>query len=334
MGRVPPDWSNRHYRTTAALPVPHRSDGRLRVHCALLRPVTLRVRLVHITDPHLTSLAGWRPGPRSGKRWLSWLSWYTGRSERHRRERLDALVDALRREQPDIWAVTGDLCQIGLERETADARRWLEGLARPETTLVVPGNHDIFANDSAAWIHRDWAEYLHVDPERPKWPVVRRHGDVVLIGLNSAIVTPVFRARGRIGREARARMERLLDAHRGAFRVVLIHHPPLPGTCKARKALVDDREISTLLTRHGPGLVLHGHLHRNRCWPRTSEQGHETRVYCTGSASAAGKQGAAAARIFEIERRNGGFDTEMRLIELDENGRLRTAEHDRWEAPG
>lgn len=292
------------------------------------------MRLVHITDPHLTSLAGWRPGPRAGKRWLSWLSWQRGRRHRHRRDRLDALVDALKRDTPDAWAVTGDLCQIGLEREAIEARQWLETLAPPESTLVVPGNHDLFAADSAAWIHRRWAEYLHVDPERPEWPVVRRHGDVVLIGLNSAIVTPVLLARGRVGRRVRDRLERVLEAHRDAYRVILIHHPPLPGACKPRKALADDGELSAVIARHRPALVLHGHLHRNAGWPESSAAGPAARIYCTASASASGKQGAAAARIFEIERRGAGFETEMRLMVLDGNGRLRMAEQDRWESAG
>lgn len=290
------------------------------------------MRLIHLTDPHLTALDHRHRGSLTGKRWLSWLSWRTGRSERHLRSRLDALVAALETEAPDAWAVTGDLCQVGLEAEIEDARDWLAGLDRPERVLVVPGNHDIFAPDSAAPLFRRWAEYLHVDPECPEWPVVRRFGDVALIGVNSAVVTPVLRAGGRLGTEMRGRLERVLADHRGHCRVVLIHHPPLPGVCKRRKALADDAETAEILRRHDPAMVLHGHLHRNRAW-KPAENG-ETRVFCTASASAGGGLGAAAARVFDVDRTDAGFEIRMRLLELDEAGRAGPTETVCWESAG
>lgn len=290
------------------------------------------MRLIHLTDPHLTVLDHRHRGLLTGKRWLSWLSWRTGRRERHLRSRLDALIAALETEAPDAWAVTGDLCQVGLEAEIEEARDWLIGLDRPERVLVVPGNHDIFAPDSSAPLLRRWAEFLHVDPERPEWPVVRRYGDIALIGVNSAVVTPVLRASGRLGTEMRGRLERVLAAHRGYCRVVLIHHPPLPGVCKRRKALADDTETAEILRRHAPAMVLHGHLHRNRAW-NAGEDG-ETRVFCTASASAGGPLGSAAARVFDIERTNAGFEIRMRLLELDEAGRAGSSQSMRWESSG
>ncbi len=292
------------------------------------------MRLIHITDPHLTSLAHWRPGLRAGKRWLSWLSWQTGRRRRHRRERLDSLTTALAAKQPDAWAITGDLCQIGLDAEAAEARDWLNRLASPERTLLVPGNHDVFARDSDGPIRRRWADYLHVDPDSPQWPVTRRFEDLVLIGLNSAIVTPPLRAGGRLGADMRRRLVECLRAHRGRCRVVLIHHPPLPNTCKPRKALSDDAELTEILRQHGPALVLHGHLHRNREWALADGAAGMTRVFCTASASASGKQGAAAGRMFDIRAGKNGFEIEMRLMLLDAGGRVHEAEHQQWETTG
>jgi len=292
------------------------------------------VRLIHLTDPHLTTLSNRRPGLREGKRWLSWLSWQTDRSRRHRRARLDALTGALAAERPDVWAVTGDLCQIGLPGEAAEARAWLDGLAPPHRVLLVPGNHDIFAPDSAGAIDRHWAPYLHVDASATGWPVVRRFGDVVLIGLNSAVVTPPLRAGGRLGHAMLERLEHALARHSGACRVVLIHHPVLPGACRPRKALDDVAELAPILERQGPAVVLHGHLHRNREWRLDATNGGKTRVYCTASASAAGRQGAASARLFDVARCGDGFRIEMHLMLLDAGDRLHAVTRERWECPG
>ena len=292
------------------------------------------MRLIHLTDPHLTSLDALRPGLGAGKRWLSWMSWMGRRRERHREHRLAALTRHLKTTEPDAWAITGDLCQIGLEQEAVEAARWLAELAPPERTLLVPGNHDIFARDSLATIPRYWAEHLHVDPDSPTWPVVCHFGDVALIGLNSAVVTPVLRASGRVGREMRDRLGEALDAHRGFCRVVLIHHPPAPGVCKRRKALTDDSEVSELMVEHGAAMVLHGHLHHNREYSMAARGGNPLPVFCTASASANGRQGAAAARIFDIESNAGGYRIGMRLEALDGRNRAHTIEKREWNSAG
>ncbi len=54
---------------------------------------------------------------------------------------------------------------------------------------------------------------------------------MALIGLCSAVPTPPFVASGRLGREQLDAFEGELRAlsNEGLARVVLIHHPPLPG---------------------------------------------------------------------------------------------------------
>jgi len=292
------------------------------------------MRLIHLTDPHLTSLDTWRPGPGSGKRWLSWLAWQTRRRHRHHPARLSALTAHLEAARPDAWAITGDLCQIGLEQEAREAAVWLERLAPSERILLVPGNHDIFAPDSAESISRHWAHWLHVDPAAPEWPVVRAFGEATLIGLNSAVVTPVLKAGGRLGEAMRARLGQVLEAARGSCRIVLIHHPPLPGSCKPRKALADDRELTAVLEKAGAAMVLHGHLHGNREYRLDCADGATTAVFCTASASASGKQGAAAARTFDIEAVAAGYRIEMRLDALDASNRLHTIERKTWTSAG
>ena len=293
----------------------------------------MRMRLIHLTDPHLTSLDAWRPGVKSGKRWLSWLSWQTRRRHRHRPARLAALTAYLKDAKPDAWAITGDLCQLGLEAEAREAASWLSELAPANQVLLVPGNHDIFARDSAESITRRWSAWLHVNSQKPEWPVVRTFGEITLIGLNSAVVTPILQAGGKLGQAARARLDQALKASQGSCRVVLIHHPPLPGSCKPRKALADDREMASVLEKRGAALALHGHLHQN-LENRLKRGASEIAVFCTASASAVGLQGAAAARIFDIDPAADGYRIKMRLEALDASNRVQTIDRKEWISTG
>jgi len=294
------------------------------------------LRLIHITDPHLTSPRDWKPGLSGAKRGLSWLSWQTKRRSRHRRDRLDALTRSLGRYKPDCWAITGDLCQIGLDAEIREAADWLNTIATPDKLLVVPGNHDVFASDSLPSILRHWSPFLHI--EEVGWPVVRRLGDIALIGINSAVVTPILMAGGSLGDDMRQRLAEALSRHQDCCRVVLIHHPPDPGACKARKALADAPQLTELLKRHGAALIRHGHLHRNRA-ARIDNGDRPIRIRCTASASAAGQQGAASARLFDIQRHendgdhapdNNRFRVREELLMLDAGNRLHAVESKTW----
>src|SRR6056297_2387095 len=172
------------------------------------------MRLAHLTDPHLTPLpTGW-PGGWPSKRWLSWLSWQRRRRHLHRRERLDALVETVRHQNPDAWAVTGDLCQTGTADEIDVATAWLQPLAAAERIIVTPGNHDVFGPGSRARIDADWAKWLHAPEDRV---AVRRFGPATLIAVDSAIVTPVASARGELGPTGRARLARALHDATGTI---------------------------------------------------------------------------------------------------------------------
>jgi 3',5'-cyclic AMP phosphodiesterase CpdA len=109
-----------------------------------------------------------------------------------------------------------------------------------------------------------------------RFPYVRIQGPVALIGLNSAMPTPPFVASGRLGdvqiAQFAAALERLGEA--GLIRVVLIHHPPLPGQAPPRRALQDADKLAAVLDRCGAELVLHGHNHREMlAWRTHSARG-------------------------------------------------------------
>src|SRR3546814_8490269 len=99
--------------------------------------------LAHLSDPHLP-MEGMRLGVRDyfSKRLLSYISWQMSRRWRHRPEVLAHIAADIAREAPDHVAVTGDLTNLSLPAEFAQAHGWLSGLGAPATVSIIAGNHD------------------------------------------------------------------------------------------------------------------------------------------------------------------------------------------------
>jgi 3',5'-cyclic AMP phosphodiesterase CpdA len=260
--------------------------------------------LAHLSDPHLGSMPAPRLAELFSKRLIGYLNWRRGRKALHRVEVLQALVRDLKAAAPDHIAVTGDLVNIALAGEFAPAREWLETLGTPADVTVVPGNHDAYVRATRGHFHRIWRDYMHGDEgggDPSAFPFVRRRGPVVLIGLSSAVPTGPFMATGRLGGEQLGRFAAMLAAlpDDGAFRVVLIHHPP---RSRARhKRLIDAAAFRAVLAQHGADLVLHGHDHvHSLVWL----DGPGRRIPAVGvpSASARGIHHAHAAyNLYQID---------------------------------
>jgi 3',5'-cyclic AMP phosphodiesterase CpdA len=226
--------------------------------------------IAHLSDVHLSPIDGFTPRHWSLKRALGYANWLRQRRASFDRSVLDRIVADIEAAEPDHIAVTGDLVNIGLPQEHINALAWLQTLGPPQRVSVVPGNHDIYVR-----LRRDpgaerWARYMASDagepaPGEPRFPFLRRLGPVGLIGVNSAVPTLPLLASGRVGQAQRERLADLLESLRreGLFRLVLIHHPPLPGQATRLRALKDAAELKALLVRHGAELVIHGHNHIN-----------------------------------------------------------------------
>jgi len=226
--------------------------------------------LAHISDLHLTSLKNVRVTQLLSKRILGYLSWWYKRRFVHRLDIVKSLTDDLHALQPDHIAVTGDLTHIGLPGEFVDAGEWLKRLGDSSRITVIPGNHEAYSK--GAWFKSCsmWAPYLESDYKDDDiiktedfFPSLRVRGDIALIGLSSATASPPFLAVGSLGRTQLERLEGLLKktGEQGLFRVILIHHHPIPGSIKWRKRLVDSKALVDILIRQGAELVLHGHTH-------------------------------------------------------------------------
>lgn len=271
------------------------------------------MRLIHLTDLHLTSLAGHSFWRLRGKRRLGYLSWTRRRRFIHRPEVLDRLITAVRAEGADQIVVSGDLVQLGLADEIAAAAEYLPRLGPPDSVLVVPGNHDLYAPDSWPRVRERWREYLDLDSPGAGHPVRRTVGSFDLLGLSSACPSPVFKATGRLGEDQLRRLGRELEesAARGHFCCLALHHPPLPGMISERKALSDAAALERVIAAGRVHLVLHGHVHENR------ELEHDrTAIFGTASASSASLSAPAAYRRFDVEPEDGRWRVRMRLCAL------------------
>ena len=284
------------------------------------------MRLIHLTDPHLSSLEPFSFLTVKGKRKSGYLSWYRKRQYIHRPEILERLTQAVRDESPDQILLTGDLVHIGLEDEIIEASRWLRRLGTPEQVVLIPGNHDNYAPDSLAAMNRHWCDYLPeqdagINDYTSAYPAVRIIGDLRLVGVNTSCVTRIFSAEGELGK---AQLSRLRDAlrhpvsgpgsesqERPEFTCLLIHHPPLPEMTKQRKALRDAGDLQLVIEEQQPDLILYGHLHCNR----TAQYG-EIRTFCTASASSVND---ASYRVFDVKKMDDGWHCHMRLMSLEKH---------------
>jgi 3',5'-cyclic AMP phosphodiesterase CpdA len=294
--------------------------------------------LAHLSDLHLSSLAGVGLRALLGKRILGYVSWRRKRRHEHRIDVLDALRIDVQAERFDHIAVTGDLTHLGLPHEFREAATWLARLGNPEGITVVPGNHDAYVRESWGDTFAQWSAYMQGDDadaarrSDDAFPSLRLRREVALIGLSTARPSAPFLARGRLGERQLQRLDQLLEqtGRAGLFRIVLLHHPPAAHTVRWRKSLQDGAALRDVLARHGAELVLHGHAHFSAATYLDAARG---RILAIGvpSASAIGRKvdRHATYHVYRIARADGRWRlrVSVRAFSLDrgrfvpENGR-------------
>jgi 3',5'-cyclic AMP phosphodiesterase CpdA len=88
----------------------------------------------------------------------------------------------------------------------------------------------------------------------------------------------------------------------------MIHHPPLPGQAKPRRALTDADRLSEVLRAAGVELVLHGHNHRDMVATFTTVAGPALiSGIASGSMAGGGRHPSARYAVHRISRTGSGW---------------------------
>jgi 3',5'-cyclic AMP phosphodiesterase CpdA len=270
--------------------------------------------LAHLSDPHLAPLPEPRWTELIGKRVTGYINWQRKRRFIHDLAVLATIVADMKHQAPDHVAVTGDIANIATAAEFLRGRDWLESLGTPRDVSFVPGNHDIYVPEAAAFAARQWGAQMSDDDGVDGFPYLRRRGNVALVGVSSGVPTAPFLATGWIGTKQLAALAITLGKLKAEnlFRVVMIHHPPVSGAAR-HKRLLDAPVLLRVIAAHGADLLIHGHDHVHMLNWLDGPNG--TKVPAVGVPSASAKPGtdkdAAAYNLYRIDGAPGAWTCEM-----------------------
>jgi 3',5'-cyclic AMP phosphodiesterase CpdA len=217
--------------------------------------------------------------------------------------------------------MTGDVINLALPEEFVRGRAWLNTLGSPDDVSVVPGNHDIYVAEALRLLPR-WRSFMSSDESGIASPYVRRRGPLAIIGVTSGVPTAPFLATGWVGGDQLARLRHhLIELKKqGAFRVVLIHHPPISEASKT-KLLLDAPVFLRVIAEAGAELVLHGHDHIHSL---VRLKGPDGMVPAMGVPSASAATGGdwtpAAYNLYRIDGAPGAWRCQATSRGIDASG--------------
>jgi 3',5'-cyclic AMP phosphodiesterase CpdA len=270
--------------------------------------------LAHLSDPHLAPLPATRWTELIGKRVTGYFNWQRKRRFIHNPAVLAAITADIKRQAPDHVAVTGDIANIAIAAEFPRGRDWLESLGTPRDVSFVPGNHDIYVPEAAAFAARQWGAQMSDDEGTGGFPYLRRRGNVALIGVTSAVPTAPFLATGWVGTKQLAALAVLLNTLKAEklFRIVMIHHPPVSAAGR-HKRLLDAPVLLRVIAAQGAELLIHGHDHVHMINWLTGPNGTKVPAVGVPSASAApgASKDAAAYNLYRIDGAPGAWHCEV-----------------------
>jgi len=289
-------------------------------------------RLVHISDIHLAPLPRPLWWQLMGKRMTGYLNWTFNRKGEMEKNTFDVLTRDFLKQHADHIAISGDIVNLALDAEFAQARNRILKLGYANDISLVFGNHDIYVPGAFAKACQAFSPWIKGEKIRENsfFPYMRSRGPVAIIGVSSAVVTLPFLATGYFGEQQAQDLGLLLQRAEqlGLFRVVMIHHPLLFHAAGWSKRLWGIRRFQRVISAYGAELVLHGHTHL----PTLSFiQGKQGQVPVVGVASASqdfgGHRPPAGYNLFEIRKKNRAAGWHCRLTRralADNKGHINT----------
>ena len=233
------------------------------------------MRILHISDIHLFCPQALSLHKVINKRLLGLINWYLKRRRTVSYRLLDLLVASVSVLSPDVICVTGDLVHLAQKREFELASQWLSELESFSPIKLVPGNHDLYVPEAKSYLQKYFKRFFSIShtiamPNKALddfFPYVDILENIALIGLSSAYTCSLSLATGRIGQKQLKNLSYVLEntKDKGLLRIILIHHPPISGLVKKRKALLDVNHLKNVTDSKGTELFLFGHTHKRFC---------------------------------------------------------------------
>lgn len=279
------------------------------------------MRLAHLSDIHIFGDSF--PTLRSmlNKRLIGGLNWLFHRRHQHDARLFESMCQDIRDQNPDHVAITGDLSNLSLLSEFQRTHQCLQSLNLPKERLsIIPGNHDAYVKQAVTqnlFFHFFRSSSAH---DFESFPFVHIQGDVVLIGVSTAVPCPPFLAYGRIDPRQLTRLGEILHEQRARFRVVLIHHAPVLYRNDALHGLRDKAVLQEMLLKQGCELILHGHEHRDLFASIPGPNG-PIPVVGVGSGTYADPRMDRRARyhVYDLSSPSGSIWVETRVHDPDRN---------------
>lgn len=227
------------------------------------------MRLAHISDLHFGSVS-LNPLQFFSKRWVGSLNFLFNRKKTFKYNRLIELIDLLKNQKVTHVVITGDFTVTARSVEYQMGQRFIKLLQNEGLKVFsVPGNHDHYTMSS--FLKKRFYRFFPPSFDSHCPLNLRDHcvtfskiGDGLwLLGLDTAIASPLFSAEGLFGPVVEKNLNKALNFIPKDEKIILFNHYPFFINDKKRRGLKGAENLKKLLQK-APNidLYLHGHTHR------------------------------------------------------------------------
>ncbi|MFL6467522.1 MAG: metallophosphoesterase family protein [Pyrinomonadaceae bacterium] len=216
---------------------------------------------------------------------------------------VERLAETIRKLEPNVVVVSGDLTQRARRKQFAEAQAFLGRLPRPQ--IVVPGNHDVPLYNVLKRFFEplgNYKEYITAD-----LAPFYSDAEIAVIGINTAR-SLTFKS-GRVNNEQIDQIRLRLDhLNEDVMKMVVTHHPfDLPDGYDDDAIVGRAREMMPKIAECGADVFLSGHLHvssvTNSAHRYRLDNGRAALVIQAGTAaSTRGRGEANSFNLIEAER--------------------------------
>ena len=241
------------------------------------------MKIIHFSDPHAGGAAeDWMA--YFDKRWVGVFNYRFRRRFRHDLKLLDAAVEYILSERPDVAVCTGDLTSTGQEGEFKRTLEILEPLRSSDIPIVyLPGNHDCYVKrPKCVKAMKDAVRILNGDDYSfDDLPKVRTIGGIDFLMLNTSRPSNLLCSWGFVSKEDDRWIADVCKAEKSRPRVLVTHYPMFEDhpILRMRHRLFGQKNILALIEQRAVDLALCGHVHKPYC--RVDESGRGEN--CAGS---------------------------------------------------